>query len=443
MIQSLFKKLFSSQLRLNMLSGSISMGLSFVVSAINYPLYLHFLGYEIYGSWLLLSTILTFARMGLLGIAPAIMKLVAEEYGENNTRAIQEYFMTALCMLIVTGVILLTASIVFKWQIVTLMGLEDKNAVIVGDLLSDMVLLSILVLAYQVLNSILAGIGRIDLANYSQTALQALPLIISIPLLLLGKGVISLLLANVFSYLLVLSFNFVRINKIIGINLLDITSFSWRRFQQMVAFGGTIFAGSMLNMMVIPITKIVITRSIGVEGIPVFDLAYRVGMQVRSIFEVALRALMPEISKLSSVGSQENIAKMKKIISKAYRLLFIGATPLYILLFISADFIFKIWLQKNYVTSIPGVFRIMLIVSFISLLGVIPYYICLGNGKVRMVLIHHIVRAFGTIFSLGYIIFLSQGVNIISIVWCFLPGALLGTIYLQFFQKHFLPVSNI
>ncbi|MHB8808047.1 MAG: MATE family efflux transporter [Anaerolineaceae bacterium] len=420
------------------------MGLGVVVSAINYPLYLHFLGYELYGTWLLLSTILTFAQLGLLGIGPAITKLVAEEYEKNNKRAIQEYFMTALCMLTVIGVILLTASIVFKWQFITLLGLKGENAALVASLLTYMVLFSILVLAYLILNALLSGIGRIDLANYSQTALQALPLLVSIPLLLSGKGVISLLLANVFSYLFIFSLNFIRINKIISINVLDITSFSWQRLQKMISFGGTIFAGTILDMMVLPITKIIITRSIGVEGIPVFELAYRVGMQVRSIFVATFSALMPEISKLSSGGSQGNIAKMKIIISKSYRLLFIGATPLYILIFISAEFIFKIWLRKSYVTSIPDVFRILLIVSFVSLVGVIPYYINIGNGKVRRVLIYHLICAFSTIFSLSYIIFLSQNINIISIAWCFLPGALLGTIYLQFSQRHFLlPVSNI
>jgi O-antigen/teichoic acid export membrane protein len=50
-----------------------------VVLAIAYPVYLHFLGHEMYGVWLILATVLTFAQLGNLGISPAVMKLVAEE----------------------------------------------------------------------------------------------------------------------------------------------------------------------------------------------------------------------------------------------------------------------------------------------------------------------------------------------------------------------------
>lgn len=436
MIQSLFKKLFSSQLRLNMLSGAISTGLGVVVSASKYPLYLHFLGYERYGVWLLLSTVLTFAQIGLLGIAPAIIKLVAEEYEKSNNRAIQEYFMTSLCMLLAIGVILLTVTMLFKWQIIRLMGLESENAELIGSLLIYMVLFSISVLAYQVLNSILAGLGRVDLANYSQTVLQALPLLISIPLLLSGKGVISLLLANAFSYLLIFSLNFIRLNRLVSINILDISSFSWRRFQKLIAFGGTILAGSMANMMVLPITKIVITRSIGIEAVPVFELAYRVGMQLRSIFEVALRALMPEISKLSSDGSQESIVKMKKLIAKAYRVLFWGAVPLYTLSFVFAGEIFKVWLGENFISSIPSVFRVMLFVTFINLIGVIPYYVYMGQGIAIKLLFYHLICAGGTLLLLGFSIGILSRIEVTSVAWCFVAGATLGTAYLFIFQGH-------
>lgn len=443
MIQSLFKKFFSSQLRLNMLSGSVSMGLGIVVSAVKYPLYLHFLGYEHYGAWLLLSIILTFAQIGLLGLEPAITKVVAEEYGKSNHRAIQEYLITSLCMLLVIGLILLSIAIVFKWQILRLMGLEGNNAALVGGLLTYMVIFSIGVLAYQILNSVLAGVGRIDLANYSQTALQILPLLMSIPLLMADKGVVSLLLANAFAYVFIFSFNLTKLHWIVRVNILDITSFSWRRFHRMAAFGGTIFAGSILNIMVVPVTKIVITRSIGIEVLPVFELTFRVGMQVRSIFEVAFRALMPEISKLSSDESQKNSTKLKRIISKAYCLFFLGAIPLYMLAFSLAGLIFETWLGENFVPSIPSVFRVFLFATFISLFGLIKYYTFIGLGFVNSIFLAHVLKAIGTLSAIGVINYCYPVITIHSIAWCFVIGSFCSTTWLLLYKKNQKKALNI
>lgn len=79
--ESILKKLLSSQLRVNMASGVATTAVNLAAMAVAYPVYLHFLGYERYGVWLILATVLTFAKLGNLGINSAIMKLVAEEHG--------------------------------------------------------------------------------------------------------------------------------------------------------------------------------------------------------------------------------------------------------------------------------------------------------------------------------------------------------------------------
>ena len=51
-----------------MVSGVAATVLNTVVLAVAYPIYLHFLGYETYGVWLILATVLTFAQLSNLGI---------------------------------------------------------------------------------------------------------------------------------------------------------------------------------------------------------------------------------------------------------------------------------------------------------------------------------------------------------------------------------------
>ena len=101
----MIKKLFSSQLRINMASGVMTTVINSVAMIAAYPIYLHLLGYEKYGVWLVLATVLTFAQLGDLGISQAITKLVAEEHGRGDIEGIQHYVTAASTLLCVSGTV--------------------------------------------------------------------------------------------------------------------------------------------------------------------------------------------------------------------------------------------------------------------------------------------------------------------------------------------------
>jgi O-antigen/teichoic acid export membrane protein len=397
-----------------MLSGVITTGLGFLIAAVKYPLYLHFLGYEIYGIWLLLSTILTFAQLGLVGIGPALMKFVAEEYAHDNTMAVQEYITTALMVLLVVGAAILSMFALFKWQIVLFLGLAGEGAELAAGLLVYMGLLSIGVLLYQVLNASLSGVGRMDLANYFQNVVQVIPLLIAVPLLLTGKGVSSLLIGNAFGYFVVAVVNFIILKRVAGLGLITPKYISWDRFRALISFGGSVFAGSSLSMITLPLSKIAITRFAGVGDVPIYEVAYRIGMQVRGVFEVAFRAIMPEVSKMNSAGTIESNKKIRNLNSKAYKLIFWTAPLLYTMLFIIADVIFKVWFGGKYEPAIPSVFRIILIGSFLSSIGLVSYNNLMGKGMVREIFLFHLIYTVGNLLLLGAIIYVSADLHLLT-----------------------------
>jgi hypothetical protein len=73
------RSLFGSQLRRNMVSGAIASSIGCILMFIAYPAYLKSLGYQLYGIWLLLNTITSFAQLGNLGIAQAVSRQVSRK----------------------------------------------------------------------------------------------------------------------------------------------------------------------------------------------------------------------------------------------------------------------------------------------------------------------------------------------------------------------------
>ncbi len=235
-----------------MVSGVVTTVVNIVVLAIAYPVYLHFLGYEKYGVWLVLATVLAFAQLGDLGIGPAIVKLVAEEYGRNDIKGVQRYITTALAMLCISGTAVLSVILVFKTQITMFFRLSDENARMVLWLLPYIGILSVYVFMVQALNAVLSGLGRMDLANYIQSAGRVVVVVVAGILLYSGRGIESLLIANITSYMLIHIASLIYIRRIARIRLLRMDNLDAHRGRGLLRFGSAMFCSSIMGMLFDP-----------------------------------------------------------------------------------------------------------------------------------------------------------------------------------------------
>lgn len=390
----MIRKLFSSQLRINMVSGVVVTVINVVAMAVAFPIYLYFLGYEKYGVWLVLATVLSFARLGNLGIDQAVMKLVAEEYGRGDIEGVQRYVTTALALLCLSGSLVLIAVLVFKIQIVSVFKLNDENAKTALWLLPYIGILSIYVFIVQALNATLSGLGRMDLANYIQAFGRIVAVTVATILLYCGRGIESLLIGNTLSYIFVGGASLFIIRKTANIRLLRISNLDTQRGKRILRFGGGVFGSSVISMFLSPFNKLMLSRYAGVSTIPVYEIAYNGSMQVRALIEAGLRALMPEISRIGANMTSYARDRISRIYHRAMKLIFLFGIPMYAGLIIAAPLLLRVWLGDRFVETLPGDFRIMLIgASFLSLLGVPAFYTIIGLDRVRYLVTSSIIAA--------------------------------------------------
>jgi len=406
------KKLLSSQLRINMVSGTVTTVINTITMAVGFPIYLHFLGYEKYGVWLVLATVLSFAQLGDLGIGQAITKLVAEEYGRNNIEGIQHYVTTALASLCISGTVALIVIVIFKSQITAIFKLSSDNATMVSSLLPYIAALSIYVFIVQVLGSTLSGLGRMDLANYIQALSRLVGVTAAGVLLYRGLGVVGLLIGNALSYVFVHIASLICIWRIARIRLLRINNLDAQRCKRLLLFGGGLVGGNIVNMLGSPFNKLMLSRYAGISTIPIYEIAFNGAMQIRSIIEASFRALMPEISRININITRYAKDKISQLNRSAMKLIIVFGVPLYIVMLIFATPLLKIWLRQGFVQTIPFVFRIMLIANFANLLAVPSYYFLMGMGRIKNIFI---ARCITWLTSMTLVTMIAVNTNYLSV----------------------------
>jgi O-antigen/teichoic acid export membrane protein len=382
----------STQLRRNALAGALAAIIGAGISGISYPVYLHFLGYEQYGIWLSVAIVLSLADFGNLGLAPAVITDVAAEYARKDLAGIRATVSTALLTLTAVGLVALATVLLCGGRIVTFMHLQPALAVQARSLLPFVAALSLYTVQIQTLNAVLTGLGRFDLSVGTQLVSRLVALSTSVALLFAGVGVFSLPIGQLTGYCFLHIATLKLARKISHSSCFNYRAFDVRRLKRLTTFGSGIMSCSLFNLLLGPLNKFALTRYVGPAAVPVYDLAYTLSMQLRSVFESACRALMPEISRLASLASAEGMSRVYAAHRRAIKSLVKLGLPAFALCFLLAGPFLRTWLGTRFRVDLVPAIHILMAGALLSLIGVPSYYLLLGLGRVRFVVLTHALQ---------------------------------------------------
>jgi O-antigen/teichoic acid export membrane protein len=386
------------QLNKNIFSGSITAAMGIVLSIISYPIYLHFLGANLYGLWIIVSVVISFSAIGALGIDEAIVKYVAQEYGKNNKENILKYISTSINFLVICGILIIAILMSLKDVIRGFLNLGIQYSELFYAIFPFIVILSVFIYIVNLINSVLKGLGRFDQASYFLLGGRIIAISIAIVLLTSGYSIWSLYWGQLLSFIFVLIISAIFIYRKIGA-FYNPWKFEVKSFWILIKFGGTLTLSKVISMLLVPFVKIVIVRYIGLSDVAYFEIAHKIVLQIRSLFERGISAIMPEISRLTTATHNQE-KEISRIMFKAYNLILFFGLPTFILLIFVGDTIIKAWLATEYNVAISTTFKIIAIGFTLNLLIIPIYYHFMALGKVKYCFYNHLVQA---VLNFGFI----------------------------------------
>jgi O-antigen/teichoic acid export membrane protein len=419
----------TSRLRTNMLSGVATQIINVIVLLISYPIYLHYLGYTLLGIWVLLTTIQTFCQFGLIGIGPALTKLVAECRGKGDHATAQSYFSSATLFNASTGLVVVIGIAAFRHQILSALGLTGDAATKAMPLLFPVSFLTCYSFYIQTLTATLSGWGRIDLANWSAGIAKIASMIVEVTCLSLHVGLVSLVLGDmaicIAQHLFCL--RSIKINTKIQVHSLAMP----HRYlvKTLLTYGGGMAFASAASLLLAPCSRIILAKSVGVDAVPVFDLAYTGTMQSRNLFEAGLRAMMPAVSTINAMPDANSATLLRTLYNRAFKSTALLALPVYTLVVAMSPPVLKLWLGIRYQARIVSPVQILTISVYFSLLAVPAYHSLLGLGRIRSVFLSHLIAGISNVVIQAFLVcggVLTLATSAIAI----LIGTLLSSLYL-------------
>jgi O-antigen/teichoic acid export membrane protein len=207
----------------------------------------------------------------------------------------------------------------------------------------------------------------------------------------------------------------VAVRKILCSQLLTRNMDNFVELSKMLRFGGWVSFAAVIALGITPFNRVVLSRYAGIAKLPLYEIAYGSAMRVRSLLDSGLRAMMPEISRISAPLTQDTLRRAGTMQRSGLRLIAGLGVPLFGGVALLATPLLHLWLRSQFQPALPTVFRIMLLASFLSLLGVPAYYILLGLGEARACFFSAAIIVLSSVATIGVALVLTGSVTVIDV----------------------------
>jgi O-antigen/teichoic acid export membrane protein len=364
------------RLTVNSFSGAARFGFTALVYLLTYPLLVRYLGPEGFGLWALFGIVGQYMALGDLGLSSAVMKLVAEPRNES-TYEVSWLAGTASVLLMCAAGVIVTSIWLLQEQILSVLRI---GSLLEGD--ARMLLLGTactlgLVLLGNLYSAVLSGFHRMDIANLIQAggvSLTALGILLTVRM---NYGLAGLLLTSATVALAQWVASLCVVAKITGIPWKVLPAFHWEVFRRLTRFGGYLYGASLSSMLLEPSLKIILGRYGSLAMVGNFELALRIILQLRSLFHAMLMPMLPAGSGLGT-----DLRQVRRLFVRSMRLLWITATPAFLLLAGLSNTLVPLWLGRE-IPIVSKAITMLAIGWLLNLLAVPAYLLMIALGFPR------------------------------------------------------------
>jgi O-antigen/teichoic acid export membrane protein len=395
----------SSRLVVNAASGIFQSILNILLLIICYPAYLYFLGVELYGLWATLSIIIVLSQMGNLSIHTALSKYIANNLG--NLNEVWKLIGASIFIILIVCSLVIFITNYFKDSFAIFLELDAVNTEIAIEILPFIGILAALIVVVELLKGISIGFGYMYYANFTASGGRFLQVVMSIIFLYLGYGINALLYAGYAAYLLMGIVLVLLSTKFLDSNFFNIIRFKKIHLSKLTKFGFFTSFTAIVESIIDMFSKILITKNLGLDLVTFYEAGLKIIQILQTLFSSAARAIMPEISKLSS-GSNINLSKIKSLKRTTSKVILLALIPLSLLIILFGKLFISFWLQGAYDIQIYYAAIIFLIAYLFNILSIPHYQLSIGTGNTLKIFIASLTRLIFYVIALSILNFLDN-----------------------------------
>lgn len=377
-------------------ANSYGQAINILVQIISVPILLHYLGFEGYGEWLILSTLPAYLAMSDFGIASVAANKMVFSAAQNKQRDVIVIFRSLFGFIIIISlvVIILLTSLLYFLDVRELLGLSILSA--------DEVLFILIMLCAQVLVSMQVNVlsaayrskNRYAEGMFWVHSSRLLEWILAVFLMWLQSGILAFAAGLALGRMVGYFFMYFRLKKIdirftLGINGANISI-----IKEMIRPGFGFMAFPLGLAVILQGMTLVVGNVLGAAAVAQFNILRTASRLLVQGVTIINHAIWPEISY---AYGEKNILLLKRLLVSSVRYSFCSGFAGVVLISLTHLWIFEIWIGNDFnVDSLQ--FFLLLIVALLSIIGQPTWVFLMATNKHSKFSFIYILLAFLSVF---------------------------------------------
>jgi O-antigen/teichoic acid export membrane protein len=342
------------------------------------PLFLHLLGSEQYGQWMLLLTFNGFGGLAGIGMGTAATKDVSAARGRGDEAGVAASIRACLMVTILSTMALALLMVTTGWLIGPALLAKMGSP----DLVRTIIIVAALLIMLEQIDSVFAGalrgLERFDISAKAEASTKLTLVLVSLAVAWKTGDVVAVFWATIAATIVRLSVKALAVRHFIGQT--PWPAFDRPRMAEAFAFGKWTWAQSLGAAMFATADRLIVGSLLGAHALAAYSVCLQLAQQIQTVPAAGAQFLFPAVSRSHAAGeSYAPLAIRASLIVGGISLLLALPVALF------SHLILSLWVGKD-IADAASVTLTLLAAGFAILgLNVGPHFVLLGASRARFV----------------------------------------------------------
>jgi O-antigen/teichoic acid export membrane protein len=365
-----------------------NVGLSFlsqvwfvVLAIVTTPYIVETLGVDLYGLYIIVTTVLGYFLFLDLGLGAALIRYVAEYHAVDDFGKIGRLIRTALALYLVVGVVggvLIAVSATFLVDHVLTLDATDTDLAKVAFLIAAVGFM--VNLPGQTFSAVPTALQRFDIVFLRTVLLGTASIGGTVVVLALGYGLLAVLTVNLVVTTLTAALFYIRTRR-----LVPEVSFRPRVFRPelrlLMGFGLLLAAQNASLRIVMQLDRLVVAAVAPIAAVTYYVVPLSLSQRIDSLVGNIGKATFPATSAL--FGQQDD-RRIEELYLRAMKLTALIAIPVATILFVYAHEIMLLWLNAEFEANSSSVLMILALANLLLAFRTVPAVLLASTNRMKI-----------------------------------------------------------
>ena len=374
------------------------------------PIFISYLGIEMFGIWILINSIISSLRFFDSGIGNSIIKFVSKYRSNDDVLNINKiinncFFIFSLIIIIV---LLISFILINNDAVIRFFNIANNQIHLVREALFYSLILGSIKLFENLVLSILKGYERFDYFAILSVSSRVILIITQIITAIYYASLDKIFLYSCYSSSIFLLLEFVFIKVIIKEIYFSHYLINKKTIKEIYSFGLWSWFYSILSIISIQFDKLIIIKLTNPTILGYYGIAFFIYNNLHSFLSSSVNWLFPKISKLIELKTNVEV-----IYHKCQLILTLVGISGILLFYVFNESILTYWIDSETYLNTYNYIKLFLIINILNIITIAPYYFLNAGGYVKINTMLKLLGVLLTLFSMILFYYLFDVIGII------------------------------